>query len=50
MAMRVMSEEEYSELYQSIQQAKRAPNYHEVMESVLEKTEKNLTLIGCTAT
>lgn len=50
MAMRVVSEDEYSELYKSILLAKRSPNYHEVMESILENLEKNLTLIGCTAT
>lgn len=50
MSMRILSEEEYAEIQLSIQTAKKAKNYHEMMERILERTEKNLTLIGCTAT
>jgi magnesium-transporting ATPase (P-type) len=50
MAMRILSEEEYYELQKSISAAKQAPNYREILNSILDTTEKNLTLIGCTAT
>ena len=49
MAMKVISEEEYTEIYRDIQNAKTAPNRVEVMEEVLNRVEQNLTLIGCSA-
>lgn len=49
MAVRIISEEEYTEIYRDIYNAKNAPNREEVMEDVLNRIEKNLTLIGCTA-
>jgi magnesium-transporting ATPase (P-type) len=49
MAVRIISEEEYTELNRDIYNAKDAPNREEVMEDVLNRIEKNLTLIGCTA-
>ena len=49
MAVRIISEEEYTEIYRDLFNAKNAPNRDEVMEEVLSRIEKNLTLIGSTA-
>jgi magnesium-transporting ATPase (P-type) len=49
MAMKIISEEEYAEIYRDILNAKTCHNRIEVLDEVLNKLERNLTLIGCTA-
>lgn len=49
MAMRVISEEEYNEIHRDIYNSKNAPNREEIMDEILNRAERNLTLIGCTA-
>lgn len=49
MAVRVISEAEYSQIARELKNAKRLSNYVEVEEEIMLRAEKGLTLIGCTA-